>query len=169
MKQEYLVCGQIQRSHGVNGAMVVRHFCDSYEVFEDLKHIYIKNGQSYDEHKLTKCTPYKDAALITISGITTPEEVTRIRMSYIYAKREEIAKDEGALFIVDLIDLPVKDFETGEQYGTLKEVINQGAQDIYVVKRADKPDAYIPVVDAFVKSVTLENGILITPIEGMLD
>ncbi|MBQ7907766.1 MAG: 16S rRNA processing protein RimM [Clostridia bacterium] len=169
MKQEYLVCGQIQRSHGINGAMVVRHYCDSYEVLEGLKHVYIKNGESYEEHKLQKCTPYKDAALITISGITAPEEVTKIRMTYLYAKREEIAKDEDALFIVDLIDLPVKDANTDELYGTLKEVINQGAQDIYVVKREGKPDAYIPVVDAFVKSVSLEQGILITPIEGMLD
>lgn len=169
MKNEYLVCGQIMRSHGITGAMVVNPYCDSLETLEALKTVYLKTEDSYSARKLIKCIPYKSSALLTLEGVASPEEVTKMRGSYLYAKREDIQKDEGDFFIVDLIDLPIVDADSGATYGTLKDVINQGAQDIYVVKREDKPEAYIPVVPAFVKEIKLDKAIYITPIEGMLD
>ena len=169
MKNEYLVCGQIMRSHGVTGAMVVNQYCDSYETLEALKTVYLIIDGTYSARKVKKCIPYKASALLTLDGISTPEEVTKMRGAYLYAKRDDIIRDEGDYFIVDLIDLPIIDAESGVTYGTLKDVTNQGAQDIYVVKREDKPDAYIPAVPAFIKEINPDEAIYITPIEGMLD
>ena len=169
MKHEFLECGQIMRAHGISGAMVVNHFCDSYEVFDALDTVYIKNGASYVPYKISKLAPYKTNVLLTLEGITTPEAVTAIRLSYLYAKREDILKDEDDYFIVDLIGLDVVDYSTGEKYGTLDDVINQGAQDIYVVKREGMPNAYVPCVTDFIKEIKLDEAIYITPIEGMLD
>ena len=169
MKHEFLECGQIMRAHGISGAMVVNHFCDSFEVFDALDTVYLKNGSTYTPYEITKVAPYKTNILVSLDGINTPEEVTAIRLSYLYAKREDILKDEDDYFIVDLIDLDVIDAVTNEKYGTLKDVINQGAQDIYVVRREGKADAYIPCVPDFIKEIKLDTAIYITPIEGMLD
>lgn len=169
MLHKYLECGQIVRAHGVNGAMIINHFCDSTEVFEALKYIYFRNGNEYKKVKIIKSAPYKNSVIVTLDGISTPEEVVALRMKTVYADRNDIITDENDFFIVDLIGLEIKDYTTGEIYGTLKEVINQGAQDIYVVKRANKPDAYIPVIKEFVAKISLEEGILITPIEGLID
>ena len=78
-------------------------------------------------------------------------------------------KGEDDFFIADLIGLDVLDADTNERYGTLKEVTNQGAQDLYVIKRDGKADGYVPAVPAFIKEISLEKGIYISPIEGMLD
>ena len=169
MLNEFLECGQITRAHGINGAMVVNPFCDSYEVFAGIKTLYLKNGGEYTPLKVKKCSPYKNSAIVTVEGITTPEEVTRLRMQSLFAHRSEIAKDEGDFFIVDLIGLDVLDYASGEKYGTLKDVINQGAQDLYVITRNGKADAFIPAVGEFVKEISLDKGIFIAPIEGMLD
>ena len=169
MRHEFLECGQIMRAHGISGAMVVNHFCDSYEVFASLDAVYLKNGSSYTPHKVERVAPYKTNALLTIDGVSSPEAVTAMRLSYIYARREDILKGEDDYFIVDLIGLDVVDDDTSEKYGTLDDVINQGAQDIYVVKREGKPNAYIPCVPAFIKEIKLDEAIYITPIEGMLD
>lgn len=169
MRNEYLECGQILRSHGISGAMVVNHLCDSYEVFEELKRLYMKSGDSYKEYKVVKCTPYKAQALLTLQGISDPETVTKLRQTYLYAKREDILKDDDDYFIADLIGLKVIDAKNGEEYGTLKEVINRGAQDIYVVDRKDKPEALIPAIKQFIDRISLDEGIFITPIEGLID
>ena len=63
----------------------------------------------------------------------------------------------------------MKDADTNQTYGILKDVINQGAQDIYVVEREGKPDAYIPAIKEFVAKISLEEGIFITPIEGLIE
>ena len=169
MINEYLECGQITRAHGINGAMVVNPFCDSYEVFAGIKTLYLKDGESYTALKVKKCSPYKNSAIIIVDGVNTPEEVKRLRMKSVYARREDIQRDEGDFFIVDLIGLPVVDAVTEEVYGTLGDVINQGAQDLYVVKRENKPDTYVPVIKEFVKEISLEKGIFVTPIEGLFD
>lgn len=169
MINEYLECGQITRAHGINGAMVINPFCDSYEVFAQLKTIYLKKGNEFAPLKVKKCSPYKNSAIVSVDGITTPEEVTKMRMEYVYAHRDDILRDDGDYFIADLIGLEVLDANTNELYGILKDVTNQGAQDLYVIQREGKTDAYIPAIKEFVKEISLEKGIFITPIEGMLD
>lgn len=169
MLNEYLECGQITRAHGVNGAMVINPFCDSYETFAEIKTLYIKENGSYKPWRVKKCSPYKNSAIVTVEGIDNPEDVTRLRLTSVYAHRDDIPKGEGDFFIVDLIGLDVVDASSGEVYGTLKDVTNQGAQDLYVIKRDGRADAYIPAIKEFVKEISLEKGIFITPIEGMLD
>ncbi len=169
MIHKYLECGQIVRAHGINGAMIINHFCDSAEVFEALKFVYFKNGENFTKVRVIKSAPYKNSVIATLEGITAPEQVVALRMKTIYADRNDIIADENDFFIVDLIGLEIKDASTKEVYGTLKEVINQGAQDIYVVKREGKPDAYVPAIKEFVAEISLEEGIFITPIEGLLD
>ena len=169
MRNEYLECGQITRAHGINGAMLINHFCDSYEAFAQLKRLYIKSGDSYTAYKVKKCAPYKNSAMVVLEGIDTPEAVVTLRMTTVYAHRSDFKLDEGDFFIADLIGLPVINANTNEVCGTLKDVTNQGAQDLYVIKREGMADAYIPAIPQFVKEISLEKGIIITPIEGMLD
>ena len=169
MRNKFLECGQIMRAHGINGAMVVNHFCDSYEVFASLECLYLKSGTSYQKYKIKKCQPYKTNALVTLEGIDNPEDVTKLRLNYLYCDRDDILKDEDDYFIVDLIGLPVIDAVTGEKYGVLKDVINQGAQDLYVIKREEGADAYIPCVPEFVKEIDIDVAIYIAPIEGMIE
>ncbi|MBO5287201.1 MAG: 16S rRNA processing protein RimM [Clostridia bacterium] len=169
MKNEYLECGQILRSHGINGGMIVKQLCDSYEVLEGIKKVYLFENGEYKRAKVKKCSPYKSDALLILDGITTPEEVTKLRLKYLYAHRDDILRDEGDFFIADLIGLEIKDAGTKQVYGILKDVINQGAQDLYVVEREGKVVGYVPAISQFVESISLEDGIAITPIEGMIE
>jgi len=169
MLQKYLECGQIVKAHGVNGAMVVNHFCDSYEVFCALKYVYFKNGEEYTKAKVIKSAPYKNSVLVTLEGITAPEQVVTMRMQKLYAERKDILKGENDFFIVDLIGLEVKDATTGELYGKLKDVLTSGVQDLYVIEREGKKECYIPAIPEFISEISLEKGILITPIEGLID
>lgn len=169
MLQKYLECGQIVKAHGVNGGMIVNHFCDSCEIFNALKYLYFKNGNEYDRVKVLKSVPYKNSALVMLDGITTPEQVVALRMKKLYAKREDILKGDNDFFIVDLIGLEVKDAVTGEVYGTLKDVLTSGVQDLYVIERENKKECYIPAIPEFISEISLENGIFITPIEGLID
>ena len=167
--EKYLVCGEITRIHGLGGALVVRHYCDSYEVFYELKNVYLKVKDGYEKRKLKKVAPYKTGVLVYLEGITDPDAAMLLRGKMLYADREEILKDEDSFFIADLVGLPVKDADTDERYGALLEVANYGAQDVYVIDRGDGRRAYVPAVAEFIKRISLEDGIFISPIEGMIE
>jgi 16S rRNA processing protein RimM len=167
--EKYLECGAITRIHGLMGALVVNHYCDSYEIFAQLKYIYIKSPNGYEKKKVKKISPYKVGALLTLDGIANADEAMKFRGKTIYADRDDLLKDDDSFFIVDLIGLGVYDYETNEKYGVLDEVANSGAQDVYVIKRDGKANAFIPAVPEFVKKISLEEGIFISPIEGMIE
>ena len=167
--EKYLECGEITRIHGLNGGLIVNHFCDTLEVFVNLKRVYVRAGGSYVEMKVRKISPYKAGALLLLDGVTDADEAMKYRGKVLYADREDLQIDEDSFFIVDLIGLPVMDYETKEKYGTLAEVTNFGAQDIYVIDRGNGAKAYVPAIPEFVKEITLEDGIYISPIEGMIE
>ena len=151
------------------GALVVNHYCDSYEAFAQLKCVYIKSPDGYEKKKVKKISPYKVGALLTLDGVTNADEAMKYRGKTLYADRDDLKKDDDSFFIVDLIGLGVYDFETNEKYGVLDEVANYGAQDVYVIKRDGKANAYIPAIPEFVKKISLDEGIFISPIEGMIE
>lgn len=167
--EKYLECGAITRIHGLMGALVVNHYCDSYEAFAQLKCVYIKSPDGYEKKKVKKISPYKVGALLTLDGVTNADEAMKYRGKILYADRDDLKKDDDSFFIVDLIGLGVYDFETNEKYGVLDEVANYGAQDVYVIKRDGKTNAYIPAIPEFVKKISPDEGIFISPIEGMIE
>jgi thiosulfate/3-mercaptopyruvate sulfurtransferase len=79
---------------------------------------------------------------------------------------------EGAIWGKDtddgtyVVDGKVVGADTLKQYGTVKDMINRGASDLYVI---DTPngEAMIPVVDEFIDRVDLKKGVFVRPIEGM--
>ncbi|MBQ2263769.1 MAG: PRC-barrel domain-containing protein, partial [Oscillospiraceae bacterium] len=54
-----------------------------------------------------------------------------MRRQMLYMDREEVELDEGCYFIQDLIDLEVRDADTGEVYGRIVDVLETGANDVY--------------------------------------
>ena len=167
--EKYLVCGEITRIHGLGGALVVRHYCDSYEVFAELKYVYIKNENSYEKKKIKKISTYKTGILLSLEGINDADSAMLLRGKMLYADRDELLKDEDSFFIADLIGLPVRDADTNELYGSLLEVANYGAQDVYVIDRGNGKKSYVPAVPEFIANISLDEGIFISPIEGMIE
>ena len=62
--------------------------------------------------------------------------------------------------------MPVIDANDGRVYGTVKELINRGASDIYVIN-TPKGEAMIPAVTDFIDRVEPKQGVFVTPIDGM--
>lgn len=168
--KEYLECGFVTAVHGLKGALIVKHVCDSYESFASLKKVYIEQVKGvFSPLKVIKCSPYKGLALIYLEGITDADKATAMRKKTLFAHRDDIPREEGDFFIADLIGLSVFDANTSQKYGVLKDVINSGAQDIYVIEGENGKASYVPAIKEFVAEISLEKGILITPIEGMIE
>ena len=168
MLNEYLECGKIVNTHGVIGEVKVECYCDSPEVLASLKKVYIKKGNAYEVADVVRSFVSKNAAVMRLSVISDMDEAQKMRGVLLYAAREDIPIDEGAYFIADLIGLDVVDADTARVYGSIKEVINRGASDIYVIK-TKTGEVLFPAVDEFIDSVDIEKAVYIKPIEGMFE
>ena len=75
--------------------------------------------------------------------------------------------EEDEYFIADLIDSVVVT-EDGSELGILDDVLTTNANDVYVVKKADKKELLIPVIKQCVKKIDVENKrITVQLMEGM--
>ena len=167
-KNKFLECGKIINTHGIRGGIKLECWCDTPEDLASLDQIYFSEGGSYVSHKVKKASVFKQFVLMEIDGICDIDAAMRLKGEVVYADREDIALEEGAYFIADIIGLPVIDADTGKEIGVLCDVMNLGASDIYTVK-TEKGERMIPAVPEFIKEVNTEKGIFVSLIEGMLD
>ena len=110
----------------------------------------------------------KNLVLVKVEGIDTIEIATKFKNLYLFAKREDIKLEKGAHFIVDLIGLEVYT-EEGKFLGKLKEVLQPGANDVYVVKNEKNEQILIPVIPDVIKNIDIENKKIIVKLLNGLE
>ncbi len=166
-KKNYLECAIIINTHGVRGDLKLESLCDSPAVLAGLKRVYFCESGSYKEVKVLHASVFKSFVLATLEGIDDMDKAMAQKGKILYAAREDFKLKKGDYFIADLIGLPVIDNKDGKVYGTVSDVMNRGASDIYVVK-TDDGERMMPAVKEFVKKVDIEKGIFVEVIPGLL-
>jgi len=164
---DILEVGKIVNTHGLKGEVKVVPWTDYPEVFEDIKNVSLKNGQNF---KIKGVKYQKNNIILKLSGIDTIEDAEKLKNSILFAEKTELGElPDGVYYVADLLGLRVKTDE-GEILGTISDVINTGANDIYEVKREDKKPLLIPVIDDVVLNISIEDGeVLVHLMEGLLE
>ena len=167
-KSQYLECGKIVNTHGVKGGLKLESWCDTPQDLASLKKVYLKDGAEYKMHKVKKASIFKQFVLFELEGINNIDIAMTLKGRVVFADRDDISIDDDAFFIADIIGLDVIDLESGEKIGTLSDVLNLGASDLYEINTKNGKKL-IPAVPEFIKEIDLEKGIFVSLIEGMLD
>ena len=167
-KKKFLECGKIINTHGIKGAVKLESWCNTPEDLADLKRIFISQPGGMKEYGVIRASVFKQFVIAELEGINDFDSALLLKNKTAYASRDDFELEDGDYFIADLIGLPVIDVNTKEEYGKLKDIINRGASDIYVIDTANG-ERMMPAVDEFVKEVDVNKAIFVAPIEGMLD
>ena len=165
MVKQFLEGGKIVGTHGVRGEMRVECWCDSPQFLAQFKTLYFDEGK---EKVKVQSRAHKNMVLMKMPDVTTIEQADQFRGKIVYIKRADIKRDEGVNFVQDLIGLQVTDSATSEVYGTVKDVLRTGSNDVYEMKSDDSKLYYIPAIPDIVDEIDIEGGkIFITPMKGL--
>ncbi len=168
MKHEYLECGKIINTHGFRGAVKLESFCDLPRDFAALPTFWFAEKGNYRPVKVKKASVLGAFVIAELEGVTDEDAANALRGKIVYAARADLGLSEGAFFLADVIGLPVRHFETGEELGVIQSVDTRGKNAIFTVK-TPKGEALLPNVPAFVKRVDVEDAVFVEPIPGLLD
>ena len=164
MQSNYLEVGKILNTHGVRGELKVQPWLDAPQLFRSLTHLII-NGKSYAVQSVRM---QNLNALVKLEGISSIDDALPLKGRIVSAPRDSVPLEEGRHFVVDLIGLKAKNAETGELFGTVTELSEYPAHDIYVVAGEDGKTYLIPDVPSFVREINVAEGfIAFTVLEGM--
>lgn len=166
MKKRFLECGKIVATHGLRGEVKVLPWCDGPEALVPIKTFYLDGGNT--PKRAEQCRIQKNMVLLKLEGVDTPEAAQALRGRVLWLDREEDTLEEGQYYIQDLIGLTVKDADTGEVYGTLRDVTETGANDVYHVAFPDGRVQLIPAIPQVIAEIDIDGGkMLIRPLEGL--
>lgn len=166
--KDLIEVGQIVNTYGIHGFVKIKPFVDYKEQFKSFKILFLSFGKQTKELEVEEIRFSNDLVLAKLKGIETIEQAEEYRNLYLYAKRRDIPLEEGAHFIVDLIGLEVYT-EDGKLLGTIKEVLQPGANDVYVVEDVTHKDILLPVIPDVIKKIDLEEKkVVVKLLKGLI-
>ena len=167
MKKEYLEAGKIVTTHGIRGEVKIMPLCDSAELLCEFDRLFM--GRNHDEVIIERSRVFKNMVIAKLQGVDTPEAAEKFRNSILFMHRDDLELDEDTYFIQDLMGMEVKDADTDFRYGEIADVMQTGANDVYVVKGTDR-EYLVPAIPDVVISTDIDSGIMIIrPLEGLFD
>jgi 16S rRNA processing protein RimM len=161
--------GKILAPWGVKGQVKVEPLTDNIRRYDNLKSALIKYKDELVCMKIESVLYLKNAyVVVKFEGIDSPKEAENLRNEYINIFRKDAIKlPTGHYFICDIIGLDVYD-EKQEYIGTITDVLQTGANDVYVVKRSDK-EFLLPAIKDVILNIDIDNNQMIVRLmEGML-
>jgi len=109
---------------------------------------------------LTSVRPHQSGMLVKFSGIDTPEAAGRFRNQWVYVKATEAPPlPEGQLYQHELFGMQVED-EQGNPLGELVEILETGANDVYVVKDVNGRELLLPAIPSVILDVDPERRLM---------
>ncbi len=162
----FLAVGRLRRPHGIAGEMIMDVLTDFPERLRAGKTIYV--GEDHEPVKIKSLRGHDQALIIHLATLESPEAAARYRNAMVYVKSTELPKlPEGEYYHHQLLGLAVVN-EAGEELGKLADILETGANDVYLVKTPAGKELLLPAVEEVILAVDLEHHqILARPPEWM--
>lgn len=163
MKHRYLEAGKIVNTHGIAGEVKIMPWADDADFLLDFDTLYLDGKPIH----VLSARVHKNAVLMKLEGVNDINEAMKLKNKVISIDREDVELEEGAFFLADLYGLEVRDADSGQVLGTIKDVLTPPANNVYVVK-GEKQEYMIPAVPDFIVETKVDEGyVLVHLIEGM--
>lgn len=156
--EDLLQVGVITTTHGVRGEVKVFPTTDDPARFKTLKQVILDTGKEKIELEIAGVKFFKNLVILKFKGIDDINDVEKYRKCSLLVTRENAVKlEKNEYFISDLIGLAVVTVE-GETLGAISDVLQTGANDVYVVSQDGLKDLLIPAIKECIKEINMETG-----------
>lgn len=165
-----LQVGVISSTHGVRGEVKVFPTTDDMKRFKRLKEVILDTGKEEIALEIEGVKFFKQFVILKFKGYDNINDIEKYKGKSLLVTRENavrLRKDE--YFIADLQGLTVVD-ENDKVIGTLRDVMETGANDVYIIDMTDGRELLIPAIKECVLQVDMEAGKMqIHLMDGLMD
>lgn len=168
--ENLLKVGIISSTHGIRGEVKVFPTTDDVQRFKRLKNVLLDSGKEKRNLKIQSVKFFKQFVILKFEEIDDINDVEKYKGSSLYVTRDQAVKlKKDEYFIADLIGLRVI-AEEEKLEGILKDVMETGANDVYVIELSNGRELLLPAIKECVLSVDIEKGEMqIRLLDGLLD
>jgi 16S rRNA processing protein RimM len=163
----YLVIGFLRRAHGVRGEMIMDLHTDFPERLKDGRQLFV--GDERKPMTLSGVRPHAKGVLVKLQGIETPEAAGQLRNQWVYVRATDVPSlPEGKIYQHELFGFEVVE-ENGTSLGELVEIIETGANDVYVVRNEAGKEILLPAIPSVILETDLARRLIrVHLLEGLM-
>ena len=152
--------GIITAPHGVKGEVKVFPTTDDNKRFKKLKECFIEYNGELMPVKACGCKFFKNMVILKFENFDNMNDVEKFRKCKIFVDREHaVSLEDDEYFVADLLGVSVID-ENGNVLGMLEDVIETGANDVYVVKNNSGNEILIPAIKDCILDVNVNERVM---------
>ncbi len=161
--------GIVANTHGIHGEVKVFPTTESPERYGSLKEVVVGGDGEKKFLEIEGVKYFKNLVILKFKGIDDINDAEKYKGRELYVTRENaIPLEEGECYIADMISSKVVT-EDGEYFGVLKDVMETGANLVFVVEH-DGKEALLPDIPECVKEVDVKRQLITVHImKGLLD
>lgn len=167
--EQLLQVGVISSTHGVRGEVKVFPTTDDVKRFKKVKKVILDTGKEQLPLEIEGVKFFKQFVILKFRGIDNINDIEKYKGKSLLVDREhavKLKKDE--YFIADMIGMDVFT-EDGELFGALKDVMETGANDVYIIEMSDGKEVLVPAIKQCILDVDIENRkMVIHLMEGLV-
>ncbi len=166
---ERIKIGKIVNAVALRGEVKIYNYSD-LERFEELDTVILANRKQSKEYSIENVRYQKNMVIVKFKGVNDRNQAEALKDFEVFITEEDLRElPEDTFYIRDLIGCKVKDLESGNVIGTISDVLQNTAQDLYQVDLEGGKQVFIPAVAQFVKDVKIaEKLVEVTLIPGFL-
>ena len=167
---EKIKIGKIVNAVALKGEVKIYNYSDYKERFEEIEKILVMDGRELIEMKIENIRYQKNMVIAKLGGVDDRTQAEKLKDCDVFITEEDLRiLPEDTFYIRDLIGCAVVDDAAGQKIGTVKDVIQNCAQDIYQIELTSGGEALVPAVAQFIKKIDIENKIIkINVIPGLI-
>ena len=168
--EELFRVGVISNTHGIRGEVKVYPTTDNVRRFDDLKEVILDTGKEQLILHVTSVKYFKNMVILKFKEFDNINDIIPYKgMDLLVTRENAIPLEEGEYQIADIIGSKVITDED-KILGTLTDVLQTGANDVYVVKTKDGKEVLLPSIEECILDRDIENKIVKVHImKGLLD
>ncbi len=168
--EQFLRVGVISSTHGVRGEVKVFPTTDDPERFKVLKKVLLDTGKEHRELEITGVKFFKNQVILKFKGYDNINDIEIYKgMDLLIPREDAVPLEENENYIADLIDMTVVT-DDGKTLGILVDVLQTGANDVYVVETPGKKEILLPAIRDCILDVNVEEkNMRVHILEGLLD
>lgn len=168
--EELFRVGVISNTHGIRGEVKVYPTTDNVRRFDDLKEVILDTGKEQLNLHVTSVKYFKNMVILKFKEFDNINDIITYKgMDLLVTRENAIPLEEGEYYIADIIGSKVITDED-KILGTLTDVLQTGANDVYVVKTKDGKEVLLPSIEECILDRDIENKIVKVHImKGLLD
>lgn len=158
--EDLLKVGVITTTHGVRGEVKVYPTTDEPERFLELDYVLLDTGRELRKLEIKNVKFFKNLVILKFKGVDNINDIEKYKGRDLWIPREEGQElEEDEYYIADLLGMSVV-LEDGQEFGTLKDVMETGANDVYIIDSAEHGEVLLPAIKECILDVDLEKNVI---------